>query len=153
MLVRFLDHIGILLYPALLNLLAAALLAFRAGPRRLIAMPLVTAGGVLAAGFLFDLDAISTRLQYPRQHIVARANSPYGKLLVTESDGQFDFIENGIPLTSTRDDQHVEETVHYAMAQRPEARQVLLVSGGISGTAREILKYNVRGWTTWNSTR
>jgi hypothetical protein len=35
----------------------------------------------------------------------------------------------------------VEETVHYAMAQRPEARQVLLVSGGISGTAREILKY------------
>jgi spermidine synthase len=27
------------------------------------------------------------------------------------------------------------------MAQRPEARRVLLVSGGISGTAREILKY------------
>ena len=63
---------------------------------------------------------------------------------MTESDGQYDFIENGIPITSTRDDQHVEETVHYAMAQRPEARQVLLVSGGISGTAREILKYDVR---------
>ena len=30
------------------------------------------------------------------------------------------------------------------MAQRPEASQVLLVSGGISGTAREILKYGVR---------
>ena len=75
---------------------------------------------------------------------MARANSPYGKLLVTESDGQFDFIENGIPLTSTRDDQHVEETVHYAMAQRPDARRVLLVGGGISGTAREILKYGVR---------
>ena len=29
------------------------------------------------------------------------------------------------------------------MAQRPEARRVLLVSGGISGTAREILKYGV----------
>src|ERR1035438_3774733 len=26
------------------------------------------------------------------------------------------------------------QTVHYAMAQRPEARHVLLVSGGISGT-------------------
>ena len=65
--------------------------------------------------------------------------------MVTESDGQFDFIENGVPLTSTRDDQHVEETVHYAMAQRPDARKVLLVSGGISGTAREILKYDVIG--------
>ena len=75
---------------------------------------------------------------------MARANSPYGKLLVTESDGQFDFIENGVPLTSTRDDQRMEEAVHYAMAQRPEARQVLLVGGGISGTARELLKYNVR---------
>jgi spermidine synthase len=93
---------------------------------------------------LCDLDALSTRLQYPRQHIVARANSPYGKLIVTESDGQYDFIENGIPITSTRDDQHVEEAVHYAMAQRPAARQVLLVSGGISGTAKEILKYGVR---------
>jgi len=35
----------------------------------------------------------------------------------------------------------VEETVHYAMAQRPDARRVLLISGGASGTAREILKY------------
>ena len=89
------------------------------------------------------MDGLSTRLQYPRQRIVAKANSPYGKLIVTEADGQFDFLENGIPITSTRDDQHVEETVHYAMAQRPEARRVLLVSGGISGTAREILKYGV----------
>ena len=99
---------------------------------------------LIAAAFLSDLDGLSTRLQYPRQHIVARASSPYGKLIVTESDGQFDFRENGIPITSTRDDQHVEETVHYAMAQRPEARQVLLVCGGISGTAREVLKYGVR---------
>ena len=91
-------------------------------------------------------------MQYPRQHIVARANSPYGKLLVTESDGQFDFIENGIPLTSTRDDQHVEEAVHYALAQRPDARQVLLVGGGISGTA-QILTYTSAAWIMWNSIR
>jgi spermidine synthase len=101
------------------------------------------AGGVMAAAVLGDLDGVSTAWQYPRQHIVARANSPYGKLIVTESDGQYDFIENGVPLTSTRDDQHVEEAVHYAMAQRPLARKVLLVGGGISGTARELLKYNV----------
>jgi spermidine synthase len=99
--------------------------------------------GLIATILLSDLDGLSTRLQYPRQRIVAPANSPYGKLIVTESDGQFDFLENGIPITSTRDDQHVEETVHYAMAQRPEARRVLLVSGGVSGTAREILKYDV----------
>jgi spermidine synthase len=155
-LVRFLDHIAILVFPALLNLLLAALLSFRVQGSRFEvqgsmfprlwfpSLALALGLGLIAAALLCDPDALSTRLQYSHQHIIARANSPYGKLIVTESDGQFDFIENGIPITSTRDDQHVEETVHYAMAQRPEARQVLLVSGGISGTAREILKYGVR---------
>ena len=165
-LVRSLDHIAILIWPALLNLLVAALLAWSERRARTPCAPptprdgaqwserptnnplLPTLAALLglglsAAALLCDLDGLSTRLQYPRQHIVARAKSPYGKLIVTESDGQFDFLENGIPITSTRDDQHVEETVHYAMAQRPEARRVLLVSGGISGTAREILKYGV----------
>ena len=156
-LVRLLDHIAILVCPALLNLLLAGLAGLaefevrgskvqgsKFVPPLVPALALALGLGLIAATFLSDLDGLSTRLQYPRQHIVARANSPYGKLIVTESDGQFDFLENGIPITSTRDDQHVEETVHYAMAQRPEARRVLLVSGGISGTAREILKYGVR---------
>ncbi|HEX7617965.1 MAG TPA: fused MFS/spermidine synthase, partial [Verrucomicrobiae bacterium] len=142
-LVQFFDHAGILFCPAVLNLLVAGVMGFRTGHKLLSTIAGVLAVAVMAAAVLADLDGVSTALQYPRQHIVARANSPYGKVLVTESDGQFDFIENGIPLTSTRDDQHVEETVHYAMTQRSDARKVLLVAGGISGTAKEILKYNV----------
>jgi spermidine synthase len=156
-LVRSLDHIAILVCPAVLNLSLAVLLSWRVkgsgnegrGARAtlkvLFGLALALGTGLVAVALLWDLDDLSTRMQYPRQRIVGRANSPYGKLIVAESDGQFDFIENGIPITSTRDDQHVEETVHYAMAQRPEARRVLLVSGGISGTAREILKYDVQG--------
>jgi spermidine synthase len=143
-LVRFLDHAGILVYPAVLNLLVAAAIGFYTGHKLLSTIAGALAVAVTAAAVFVDLDGVSTALQYPGQHIVARGNSPYGKLLVTESDGQFDFIENGVPLTSTRDDQHVEEAVHYAMAQRPKARNVLLVGGGISGTAKEILKYHVR---------
>ncbi len=157
-LVRFFDHLGLLMFPALLNLAAAAFLGLYlpSHPWPDAARPALSRGGwtICAAAFAMggilialllatDLDALSTRLQYPQHKIVARANSPYGKLIVTESDGQFDFLENGVPLTSTHDDQHVEETVHYALAQRPDARQVLLVAGGISGTAREILKYGV----------
>jgi len=142
-LVGFLDHAGILVYPAVLNLLAAGAMGFQAGHKLLSTIAGALAIAVTVAAVWVDLDGVSTALQYPRQRIVARANSPYGKLLVTESDGQFDFIENGIPLTSTRDDQHVEEAVHYAMAQRPDARKVLLVAGGISGTAKELLKYNI----------
>ena len=147
-LVRSFDHIAILVCPALLNLSLAALLGLqvqgsRFSSRLLTALALVLSIGLIALTLLTDLDGLSTGMQYSRQHVVARANSPYGKLVVTESDGQFDFLENGVPIISTRDDQHVEETVHYAMVQRPEPRRVLLVSGGISGTAREILKYDV----------
>ncbi len=142
-LVRFLDHSSILLWPAFLNLGVACATGFLCGRRSLSLLASVLGAGLLALMVFADLDGISTGLQYPRQRIVARANSPYGKLVITESDGQFDFFENGLPAISTRDDQHVEEVVHYAMSQRPDARKVLLVSGGISGTAREILKYNV----------
>ena len=48
-----------------------------------------------------------------------------------------------MPLFSTHNVEQIEETVHYAMAQRPDARRVLLISGGVSGTAREVLKYPV----------
>jgi spermidine synthase len=155
-LVRRLDHIALLVCPALLNLALAWLLGLRVGcwkwdvrrwmfPTSLLpALAPALAAGLLGVTLILDPDSVSTYLQYPRQHVVAHVNSPYGRLVVTKSAGQYDFIENGIPLTSTRDDQHVEETVHYAMAQRPEARRVLLVSGGISGTAQEILKYGVR---------
>ncbi len=142
-LVRFFDHFALLVVPAILNLLAAAATGLGWGKKAPATMAVVLAVAVAALASSADLDSLSTGWLFQKQNIVARANSPYGKLVVTESDGQFDFIENGVPLTSTRDDQHVEETVHYALAQRPEARKVLLVAGGISGTAREILKYGV----------
>ena len=68
-----------------------------------------------------DLDAVYKRWQHPGQHIVARVNSPDGRLLVMESEGQAEFIETGLPLASTRGSPHIAGTVHYAMAQRPEA--------------------------------
>jgi spermidine synthase len=61
--------------------------------------------------------------------------------VVAESAGQLSFIENGVPLFSTGQVERAEETVHYAMAQRPDARRVLLISGGVSGTAREVVRY------------
>ncbi len=153
-LIRFLDHIALLVVPAALNLAAAAQLG-RTGWRRSPSIPLVNpvrwgifiltliVGIFVFTWLLFNADAFSTSLQFHGQHVLSCANSPYGRLVVTESGGQTNFIENGVAIVSTPNVEHVEETVHYAMAQRPDARKVLLVSGGISGTAKEILKYNV----------
>lgn len=142
-LVHLFGHFGVLYFPAFLNLLFAGALALSLRSRPLLAAAGAITTGLLATVAVLDLDVLSTRLQYPRRKVVYRGNSPYGELVVTESAGQLDFIENGVPVFSTYDPGRVEETVHYAMAQRPDARRVLLISGGISGTAKEILKYGV----------
>jgi spermidine synthase len=106
---------------------------------------LILAAGIAAFVWLVHSDALSTSLQFPGQNVLFRANSPYGRLVVTESGGETNFIENGIAIVSTPNVEQVEEAAHYAMAQRPDARRVLLVSGGVAGVAKEILKYNVAG--------
>jgi spermidine synthase len=106
---------------------------------------LTLVAGIAAFVWLAHSDALSTALQFPGQNVLFRANSPYGRLVVTESGGETNFIENGIAIVSTPNVEQVEEATHYAMSQRPDARRVLLVSGGVAGVAKEILKYNVAG--------
>jgi spermidine synthase len=164
-LVRFLDHIALLAVPALLNLATAAWLGrsrrresaqtfigpemrgltSAATPLRREIFILTLVAGIVAFVWLAHSDALSTSLQFPGQKVLFRANSPYGRLVVTESGGETNFIENGIAVVSTPNVEQVEEAAHYAMAQRPDARRVLLVSGGVAGVAKEILKYNVVG--------
>jgi len=143
-LIYLVGHFGALYVPAAINLAAAVTVALAARKRALAAAAAAVALGAAAAAGAVDLGGLSTAMEYSGRNVVYSGNSPYGRLVVTESSGQYDFIENGVPLFSTQEVRHVEETVHYAMAQRPAAEDVLLVSGGVSGTAGEILKYPVR---------
>jgi spermidine synthase len=164
-LVRYLDHIALLAVPALFNLAAAAWLGrsrrresaltsiglkvrgltSAATPLRCEIFILMLVAGIAAFVWLAHSDALSTSLQFPGQNVLFRANSPYGRLVVTESGGETNFIENGIAVVSTPNIEQVEEAAHYVMAQRPDARRVLLISGVVAGVANEILKYNVAG--------
>ena len=151
-LVWLFNHFQVLYFPLLLNLLLAAWVAIRFARRMLLALAAAATVAVVGLTLACDLDDLSARVQYAGRKIVDQRNSPYGRLIVTESSGQHDFLLNGVALFSAQRlgradqsaryrDKQVEETVHYAMAQRPDARRVLLISGGISGTAREVLKY------------
>lgn len=142
-LIYLFDHFRILYFPAFLNLAFAALVALVYRRRVLLAAAAAVTAALAGVTMTCDLDDVSAGLQYAGQQIVHKRNSRYGSLIVTESAGQYNFIENGVPLFSTHNIQQVEETVHFAMAQRPEAKRVLLISGGVSGTAKEILKYDV----------
>lgn len=143
-LIHVCHHFQILYASALANLLMAVVAAWSFGRRRLLAAGLGVSVILAAAMFLGDLDRLSMRALFPGQEVVFQDNSPYGSLAVTRSAGQYTFVENGVALFSTGNVEQVEETVHYAMAQRPQARRVLLIGGGVCGTAKEILKYPVQ---------
>src|SRR5664280_610212 len=142
-LVPYFDHFALLCFPAALNLLLAGALAWHFRQRLLLGSTIIIAAGLAAHLTLINADAVTTAAQQWGRHVVFRASSPYGRLVVTADAGQLTFSENGLPVISTQNVDQLEETVHYAMSQRPDARKVLLISGGIAGTAREILRYGV----------
>ena len=146
-LVPWFDHFALLCFPAALNLLLAVIFAVHLRRWLLLGSTLIVAAGLTGHVLLIDADAVTTAVQHWGQPTLFRANSPYGRLVVTADAGQLTFYENGIPLISTHNIDQLEETVHYAMSQRPDARAVLLLSGGVTGTAREILRYGVRAVT------
>ena len=143
-LVPWFDHFELLCFPAVLNLLLAGVLAWHFRRRVLLGATIIIAAGLAAHVALINADKITTAVQYWGRPVLFRANSQYGRLVITDDAGQLTFFENGVPVISTQNIEHVEETVHYAMSQRPDARTVLVISGGVAGTAREILRYGVK---------
>ena len=141
LLVWLLDSFAVLAAVGFLNLACAGSLAWRAG-RNWLLVAVVAALSCPAMFVLIPkLDRGFTELQYLGEEILFRGNSPYGQLVVTSGNRQTNFIQNGLPVLSTHNTEQVEEAVHYAMAQRPDARHVLLIGGGVAGTAKELLKY------------
>jgi spermidine synthase len=125
-----------------INLLVCLLFSFTCGIRlqKIIMIPACLVFMVLP--FFTDLDAYTGKLFYPAQKLIFHRNTPYGKLDVTMNAGQLNYFENGLLLFSSSNEIMNEESVHFAMIQHLRLKKILLVSGGISGTLPEILKYN-----------
>ena len=90
-----------------------------------------------------NIDKKALSYLYPNQEIIDYKETPFGKLTVTKVADQLNFYENGTTLFSTDNTIANEESIHYAMVQHSNPKNILLVSGGISGTIKEILKYNI----------
>ncbi len=132
------------LYVAIfLNLFAAFLLSMVFKKRKIKYLTIALTLFFIVFLSLFNLQRISTKLQYPNQNLVFEKNSIYGHLVVTEKENQLNFYENGFPLFNTLNIFSNEEVTHYAILQHPDPKNVLLISGGASGTTNEILKYNI----------
>lgn len=137
---RFLNSSQIFCSTAFLVLMVGALIC-RQKSRRLVLI--VGALVIPALLFVFNPDTRIKQWLYPSQKIIRNQSTPYGNLIVTQQADQFNFYENHSLQMYTGNFMVSEEAVHFAMLQREHPRQVLLLSGGVSGMIREINKYEV----------
>lgn len=132
------SHFQALYAHAFLGLAAGAAVA---RSRAVRPAALLLAAGIAALALGPDLDLASTRRQVAGQRLLHHEDSPYGRLMVTELDGQSTILLDLEPLASTGDPLRAEEAVHCALAQRPDARRVLLLPGGNASACVEALKH------------
>ena len=86
-------------------------------------------------------DYFLKSLLFKGQEILHVKDTPYGNIVVTRTQGQINFFENGSLLFSTGNQAENEEAVHYTMVQHKCPGRILLISGGIKGLVPEIIKY------------
>jgi spermidine synthase len=142
-LVYFLKSLQILGFFLVINIIIILVMHRFRGTSRSEWILIVTGIGCLFLIFGLNLDKIIKARLFPNQELIYLRDTPYGNLAITKSAEQLNFYENASPLFASNDIASVEEDVHYAMVQHPDPESVLLISGGISGTIPEILKYKV----------
>ena len=93
---------------------------------------------------LQNFDHKVLQFAYPDQEIIHHSETPYGKVIITKQNNQYNFYEDGSLTFTSNDVITKEETVHFAMVQHQNPQRVLLISGGYTGTLEEILKYSIK---------
>ncbi|MFC2096209.1 hypothetical protein ACFLQ3_00750 [Bacteroidota bacterium] len=101
-----------------------------------------------ALGFTFlflsnDLDRLIREKAFPGQELTYTKDSPHGVFIITQQNGQTNYYENNILMSSTGDVISKEESAHLAMIQHLKPKKVLVLSGIVSGLMEEIVKYPV----------
>ncbi|HVU36666.1 MAG TPA: hypothetical protein VHE61_24710 [Opitutaceae bacterium] len=134
------DHAALLCWPVAVCCGFCALVGWRRRAGVLIAVGVAGMVTMAAAGLWDGLDRISTAWQHTAD-VVYRGISPYGRLVVTQRAGQLTFYENGAPVLFTANAVATEEIAHYALAQRANARSVLLIGGAVAGVGRDVFRH------------
>lgn len=96
---------------------------------------------IISLSYYVNLDIITKRGFFVKQDIIKDLETPYGNLVVTRTGEQLNFYQSGMPEYATGDMALAEEKVHYALLRHKAPRNVLLISGGITGTLLELSKY------------
>ena len=142
-LVYFLNSLRILSIVMMLNLLTAVWFAFVNKNKMVAISCLLLSLALLIPVLIINPDSVTAKMLYPGQEVLLNRDTPFGKMVVTENKGQYNFYSSGVLYASSGNIAEKEEKVHYAMALHPAPADVLMLSGGWDGALQEVLKYPV----------
>lgn len=96
-------------------------------------------------GFSSRIHFLSINKQWKNQKVLDYRNSIYANLVVTQTQQQYTFYSDGIPIITTPvpDITCIEELSHFVILSHKNPKDLLLLSGGAGGLIREILKYPI----------
>ncbi len=106
--------------------------------------PLLVGALIVGSGFyLFSTNSRFETFTLSGQYgdIVHYLESPYGRIVITKEGAQHTFWESGLPLYSDSNIISSEEKVHYPLSQLNRVETLMLVSGGLGETLKEVSKY------------
>ncbi|MBZ5646347.1 MAG: fused MFS/spermidine synthase [Acidobacteriia bacterium] len=86
-------------------------------------------------------EAASLSRQWPGLQLVEAVTSRYGNLAVLDAGGTRSVAQSGVILFTSADLEAAEEAVHFALLQHPDPRAVLLVGGGVNGSAMQVMQH------------
>jgi spermidine synthase len=129
-----------LLVLAIFNSLVLFLAGLKFSGREMRWIPLLVAVPAFILLF-FHPEKLIRSLVYPNQEVVVSKDSPHGNIVITRHEKMWSVYSNNTLLFDSENFLLNEEAVHFTMLQRPDARWVLLVSGGLAGQLGELQKY------------
>jgi spermidine synthase len=150
--IPFLEPLQMALVLSALNLLAAiVILTAHTGhngrrfsyERGFAAVLLITDLVVLLSPFAKETQHWAASQSWTGYHLLYSDNSAYGNVAVVERAGQRTFLSDGIPILSAPvpDVALSEEFVHLPLLFVPNPQRALVLSGGLGGVLRELVKY------------
>ncbi len=150
-LIRFVGPLNILLSLSLLNMAAAVMMQrygengrMKRSVTRIFAAVMILFIFALAAGGGSWLREFSLQRLWQGFNVLGSKDSVYGNITVTERGSQRSFYENGLHLYTVPDRLSSEESVHFALLEHDDPKNVLLIGGGVGGLLEEVLKHPVQ---------
>ena len=118
--------------------------AIQKSNRIFLGIILITVFGFNSLFFLNNFDKQIRQIAFPGQEIIYFKDSPFGIFIITNQNGQKNYYENNVLISSTGDIITREESVHISMVQHKSPSNILVLSGITKGIIDEILKYPVK---------